>query len=111
MRFLFTLLGLGFAAAGSGKLGEQHGYRRLFRRWGWSARAMRLVGLAEILGGLLVANARTRKIGAALLTATSGSVLSAELRHGDGQEATARGALLLAALSAFLPTARRGRAR
>ena len=110
-RLFFTLLALGFASAGSGKLGDQYGYRQLFRRWGWTTRGMRLVGLAEILGGLLVALPRTRRIGAAILSATSGTVLSAELRRGDGELATARGALLLAALSAFLPSANRGGAR
>lgn len=111
MRVFFTLLALGFAAAGSNKLGDQRGYRQLFHRWGWSTREMRLVGLAEILGGLFVALPRTRKIGAAILAATSGTVLSAELRRGDGELATARGALLLAALAGFLPSARRGGAR
>jgi len=111
MRFFFTLLGLAFASAGSNKLGDQHGYHRLFHRWGWTTREMRLVGLAEILGGLLVALPRTRKIGGAILSATSGTVLSAELRRGDGELAAARGAMLLAALSAFLPTAKRGGAR
>lgn len=110
-RLFFTLLALSFAAAGSGKVGDQPGYRQLFRRWGWSGREMRLVGLAEILGGLFVALPRTRKIGAAILSATSGTVLSAELRRGDGDLAAARGALLLAALTAFLPSASRGRAR
>ena len=103
MRFLFILLGLSFAAAGAGKLADQHGYRQLFRRWGWTTREMQLVGLAEIAGGLLVATPATRKIGAAVLSATSGTVLSAELRHSDGEMATARAALLVAALSAFLP--------
>lgn len=106
MRVFFTLLGLGFAAAGSGKLGDQRGYHQLFHRWGWSTREMRLVGAAEIVGGLFVALPRTRKIGAAILSATSGTVLSAELRRGDGELAAARGALLLAALSGFLPRAR-----
>lgn len=106
MRLFFTLLALGFASAGSNKLGNQRGYRQLFHRWGWSTREMRLVGLAEILGGLFVALPRTRKIGGAILSATSGAVLSAELRRGDGEMAAARGALLLAALSAFLPQRR-----
>lgn len=103
MRTLMLLLGMGFAAAGSGKLGDQRGYRRLFRRWGWSEREMRLVGVAEIAGGLLVANPPTRKLGGAILALTSGTVLSAELRHSDGEMAAARAALLLAALSVFLP--------
>ncbi len=103
MRPFLTLLGLGFIAAGSGKLGDQRGYHRLFRRWGWSGREMRLVGAAEILGGLLVATPPTRKLGATLLALTSGTVLAAELRHGDGELGGARAMLLLAALSAFLP--------
>lgn len=103
MRAFFTLLGLSFAAAGASKLADQQGYRQLFRRWGWSTREMQLVGLAEIAGGCLVAVPATRRLGAAVLTATSGTVLAAELRHSDGEEGAARAALLLAALSAFLP--------
>ena len=103
MRLFFTLLGLSFAAAGSSKLADQHGYRQLFRRWGWSTREMQLVGLAEIAGGILVAAPATRKLGGALLAATSGTVLAAELRNGNGEMGTARAALLLAALSAFIP--------
>ena len=111
MRLLYTLLGLGFAAAGAGKLADQHGYRQLFRRWGWSTREMQLVGLAEIAGGFLVAQPSTRKLGGALLAATSGTVLNAEMRHSDGDLGTARAALLIAALTALLPTAKGGRAR
>jgi uncharacterized membrane protein YphA (DoxX/SURF4 family) len=103
MRAFFTLLGLSFAAAGASKLVDQRGYDKLFHRWGWSTREMQLVGLSEIVGGLLVASPRTRRIGATMLTATSGTVLSAELRRGDGEMASARGAMLLAALAAFLP--------
>ena len=103
MRLFFTLLGLGFAAAGSSKLADQHGYRQLFRRWGWSTQEMQLVGLAEITGGVLVAVPATRRLGAAVLAATSGTVLAAELRHSDGEEGAARAVLLLAALTAFIP--------
>ncbi len=103
MRLFFTLLGLGFAAAGSSKLADQQGYRQLFQRWGWSTQQMQLVGVAEIAGGVLVALPATRRLGAVILTATSGTVLTAELRHSDGEEGAARAMLLLAALAAFLP--------
>lgn len=103
MQSLLTLLGLGFIGAGAGKLGNQHGYHRLFRRWGWSTREMRLVGAAEIVGGLLVATPPTRKLGGTILTAVSATVLAAELRHGDGELGGARAMLLLAALGSFLP--------
>ena len=60
---------------------------------------MQLVGLAEVAGGLLVAQPSTRKLGGAVLAATSGTVLNAEMRHSDGELGTARAALLIAALT------------
>lgn len=99
---LFRLLGLGFAVAGGDKLIGDKGYRRLFRRhWGWSEDAMRLTGLAELVGGLLVMVGPTRRVGGAILTATSAAVLSAEVRHSDAGLALPRLILLLASAAAL----------
>ena len=99
----FSLLGLSFAVAGLDKLLDQPGYRRLFRHFGWSERAMRAVGIGELLGGLLLAPRRTRWLGGKILTATSTTVLAAELQRQDAGLALARVALLLAAGTALLP--------
>ena len=41
----------------------------------------------------------TRKLGSAILAATSGTVLASEVRHGDGSLAVPRALLLMAALT------------
>lgn len=105
--FWFSLLGLGFAVAGTDKVFSQRGYEGMFRNWGWTEDQMRALGAAEIVGGLLVAPRATRILGAALLIAASSAVLSEELRHGESRHATPRFALLLAAATALLPRAAR----
>ena len=92
-----SVLGLGFAVAGADKLFGLRAYERMFRHWGWSETGMRLIGAAELAGGLLVACPRTRRLGGAVLTASSAAVLAAELQHGEGGLALARLALMAAA--------------
>ena len=99
--FWFPLLGLGFAVAGADKILGVRGYEALFERWGWSQGVMRLVGLGEFAGGVLVASRRHRWHGGMLLTATSGAVLTKELSRGDTDLATPRLALLLASMAAL----------
>jgi hypothetical protein len=99
--FWFPLLGLGFAVAGADKILGVRGYEALFERWGWPRGVMRLVGLGEFAGGVLVASRRHRWHGGMLLTATSGAVLTKELSRGDTDLATPRLALLLASMAAL----------
>lgn len=99
----FGLLGLGFAVAGIDKLFGLRSYERMFRHWGWSEEAMRAVGAAELTGGIMVGVPATRRIGGAMLAATSATVLTAELRRSEGKLAAPRLTLLAAALTAFLP--------
>jgi hypothetical protein len=99
--FWFPLLGLGFAVAGADKILGYRGYEALFERWGWPQGVMRLIGLGEFTGGVLVASRRHRWHGGMLLTATSGAVLTKELSRGDTGLATPRLALLLASVAAL----------
>ena len=99
----FALLGLGFAAAGVNKLIGLGGYDRLAKHWGWSRQNMRSLGAVEFTGGLLVATPPTRRLGGALLSATSAYVMATELQNSDEGLSLARGGLLLAALTALLP--------
>jgi DoxX-like family len=99
--FWFPLLGLGFAIAGADKILGVRGYEALFERWGWPQSVMRLIGLGEFAGGVLVASRRHRWHGGMLLTATSGAVLTKELSRGDTDLATPRLALLLASIAAL----------
>ena len=98
---LFRLLGLAFVVAGADKLRDDTGYKRLYERhWGWSDGAMRLTGLAELAGGMLMMLRWTRPLGGAVLTASSAAVLQAELKNKDNVLALPRLALLLASLAA-----------
>lgn len=99
----FPVLGLAFAVAGADKLYGLRGYRMMFRQWGWTERQMRAVGMSEVIGGALLLPSCTRRAGGALLAATSATVLTAELRHGEGSLGAPRLALLAAAATAFLP--------
>ena len=99
----FALLGLGFAAAGVNKLIGVPGYDKLAKHWGWSRQNMRTLGAVEFTGGLLVATPVTRRLGGAVLSATSAYVMAVELQHRDEQLSLARGGLLLAAMTALLP--------
>jgi hypothetical protein len=100
------VLGLGFALAGADKLLGQSGYRKLFGHWGWSSDAMKLVGAAEVAGGVLVASTWGRRLGGLALTAASTAVLTAEVERSETKLAVPRLLLLGAALLAAMPTPR-----
>lgn len=97
----FPLLGLGFAVAGADKILGARGYEAMFERWGWTPEVMRVVGLAEFLGGVLVATRGQRRRGGMLLTAVSTAVLTKELNQRDTDLAAPRLALLLASVAAL----------
>ena len=78
-----ALLEVSFALSGLLKLLGLEA--RLFQRWGLSTRQMRRIGLMETAGALLVANERTRPIGATGLAAISALMLGAELRHREAE--------------------------
>lgn len=78
-----ALLEVSFALSGLLKLLGLES--RLFRRWGLSSRAMRRIGLMETAGAMLVANERTRPIGATGLAAISALMLAAELRNREAE--------------------------
>ena len=107
LRFLIPLAGLGMAAAGADKLIGNRAYDRLYGHWGWTPQQMRLAGLSELLGGLLMANRGTRRLGGGVIAASSAVTLASELRHGDDGLAAARMGVLATALAALLATARR----
>ncbi len=98
-RIWFPALGAAFAIAGADKIIGNRGYSRMFRHLGWSSGAKRAVAVAEIAGGAMLALGSTRKLGSAILAATSGTVLASEVRHGDGNLALPRALLLMAALT------------
>lgn len=91
-----SLLGLAFAFMGTLKLAGLE--RQMFRRWGLSTRQMRMVGLVETAGALLVANRETRTLGAAGLAAMSAMMLAVEARNGEAELVLPRLGLLLVAV-------------
>ncbi len=62
---------------------------------------MRLIGVGEFAGGVLVASRRYRRRGGMLLTAASTAVLTKELNQQDTDMAVPRLVLLLASVSAL----------
>lgn len=103
----FPLLGLGFAVTGIDKLFGMARYRRAYKRLGWTDRQMRAVGAAEVAGAALVACPSSRMVGGAVLALASLKVLASELEQRDESLAVPRLALLVAALTAFLPAGKR----
>ncbi len=97
-RYLTPALGAAFAVAGADKIIGNRGYARMFRHLGWSRGGMRAVALAEVVGGAMLGARSTRRLGGAVLSATSAAVLASEVRHGDGKLAGPRALLMLAAL-------------
>ena len=74
-----ALVELSFAFMGVLKLvGLETG---MFRRWGISPRYMRRIGAVEAAGAIMVANDKTRVLGAAGLSAISAMLLAVELRN------------------------------
>ena len=75
---------------------------RLFRRWGLSSRNMRRIGMIETAGAMMVADERTRPIGAAGLAAISALMLAAELRNREAELVLPRLAVTALAASVAL---------
>jgi hypothetical protein len=78
----------------------------MFRHLGLSRDEMKAAALAELAGGLLMTTRATRRLGGALVTATSATLLISELRHGDENLAVARGLVLLTGLAALFAPGR-----
>ncbi len=106
MSYLYPALGAAIATAGGDKLAGNRGYRRMFRHLGLSRDEMKAAALAELAGGLLMTTRATRRLGGALVTATSATLLISELRHGDENLAVARGLVLLTGLAALFAPGR-----
>ena len=99
--YVFPALGAAIALAGGDKLAGMRGYEGMFRHLGWSSGNMRAAAAAEMAGGMLMMPRSTRWLGGALVAATSATVLTSEIRHGDAKLALPRGLVMLAALAAI----------
>ncbi|MDT7952198.1 MAG: DoxX family membrane protein [Acetobacteraceae bacterium] len=103
---IYALLGAAFAVAGADKLRGNEDYEDMFDELGWSREGMNAVAAAEIGGGALLALRSTRRLGAAVLAATSATMLASELQHNRTKLAGPRGFLLAAALIALIAPGR-----
>ena len=102
MSIAYLTLGSAIAVAGGDKLAGEGSYKRMFHGLGWSQSDMRLVALAEVVGGALMIPRATRRLGGALVTAVSAAVLNSEFRDSDTRLAGARALVLLIGLGAML---------
>ncbi len=96
------VIGAGVAVAGADKLLGDRAYEGMFRHLGWTQAQMRQVAAAELLGGMLMILAPTRRLGAAVVLAASARILVAELEAHDTKLAASRGGVLLAALGVLV---------
>ena len=94
-----AVLGMSFAFMGVLKLlGLETG---MFRRWGMSPGQMKVVGVVETAGAMMVASRQTRPLGAAGLAALSAIMLVIEARNGEAELVVPRlGLLVMAAREA-----------
>ena len=107
MSLIYPALGAAIAVAGGDKLSGDARYRRMFRHLGLTPDQMQTAAIAEIAGGLLMAPRATRRLGGAVVTATSALMLTREIRAGDSNLAWARSLVLLAGIAALLSPGRR----
>jgi hypothetical protein len=109
MSYLFPALGAAVALTGGDKLAGLPAYDNMFHHLGWSRDNMQAAAVGELAGGLLMIPSSTRRVGAALVAATSAAVLASEMRHGETKLALPRGLILLVALVAAVGGAPRRR--
>lgn len=98
----YPVLGLAFAVAGADKLLRDPGYEKLFRRFGWTRGQQQATAALEILGGLLLASPKTRRLGGVILAGESTAVLAAEIRTQKAELAVPRVLLLTSVLKAIV---------
>ena len=104
-----ALVELSFAFMGALKLLGLE--TRMFRRWGISPRSMRRIGAVETAGAIMVANDRTRVLGAAGLSAVSAMMLAVELRNREVELILPRLALTCLAFATALAAGNSVRAK
>lgn len=98
----YPILGLGMAVAGADKLMRNPGYERMFRRFGWTRGQQQASAALEVLGGLLLASPRTRRLGGVILAGESTAVLAAEIKAEKAELAVPRVLVLTSVLKAIV---------
>lgn len=96
-----SVVGLGYLACGISKLAGLRSQKERFFDWGWKAKDMKLIGVAETTGALLLAAKPTRKIGCVILGATSLCMVISGLLHGDKATALPHAGGFIATLCIF----------
>jgi putative oxidoreductase len=103
---LQLLLAAFFAIQGIVKLSGSPAWISRFRAWGYPDRFYFVVGLAELLGAVLLLIPRLAKFGAVMLVAVMVEATATHLIHGEPQMTT----VVLATLLAIVLYIRRGTA-
>lgn len=86
---LAVALALSFIASGVPKLMPGEGMIRRFEAWGYSAGFATVIGVVEVVGGILVLVPRVRALGAMLLAMNMAGAGFTHLRSGIGSPAMA----------------------
>lgn len=107
MSLLYPIIGAAVALAGGDKLAGNKAYAGMFHDIGWSKFDMRAAAAAEVAAGAMMIVPGTRRIGGALLAATSAAVLMGEVQANAPKLAAPRAALLLAGLAALIAPRRK----
>ena len=98
MKLISAAIGSTMAAAGLAKLLRVPAYEDLVQDLDWSDEERQAIGVSELIGGLLMLVAPTRRLGVGVVLSASGAALSVELRSGQTQLSTPRAGIMLATL-------------
>ena len=94
---IVAILSLSFLGSGFPKIDPGPGMVRRFEAWGYGTGFATVVGIVELLGGLLILVPKTRRLGAGLIVIDMVGAIYTHLRTGIGSPVLAAIYLVLAA--------------
>ena len=99
MKLVSSAVGATMVGGGVAKLARPPAYEKMVEALGWTEQERQGLGVAELVGGVLMLLGPTRRLGAGVVLAASGAALTFELRAGQTRLAGARAAIILGALA------------
>ena len=98
MKLISTAVAATMIAGGIAKLNRFPAYEQLVEELDWTEGERQRIGIAEVVGGALMLLRPTRRLGAGVVLGVSGAALAVELQADQEQLASARAAVMVAAL-------------
>ena len=99
MKLVSSAIGATMVGGGLAKLARPPSYEKLVEALDWTEEERQHLGIAELVGGVLMLLGPTRRLGAGVVLAASGAALTFELRASQTQLAGPRAVIMLGALA------------